>query len=439
MSSTAALERGEARDLQVPSRASARSLLGMVLIALALRLFFSALLYSRFLDPARNHWLFGDEAGQIATSIYTGHGFSSPFFVPTGPTAWLPPIYPYLMVACMKLFGGYTAASAFAILACNSLFAALTVIPVYFLARHLFAGRTARVAAWTWVLFPYSIDCSAERFWSDTLTCLAATFLWWQTLRLEKSREFSDWLLWGALAGVAAVISPVLLGPLPFLGLWLMFRRRRTGRSWFWPPLFSALVVVVLITPWTVRNYRAFHRFIPMKDNFWEEVHRGNNADTSDPAPDSTAPPHCPAEYDQWVKLGEMGYLDAKKAESLAFIRQHPAFCTWLTIHKVIFTWTGFWSLDPKFLADEPFHTPNVFFTTAMTLLTLLGLRYAWRNGHGEAAFPLVLLLLTFPVVFYLTHPSMDYRHPLDPVLVILCCYGVVEWSRARAARKAAL
>ena len=99
--------------------------------------------------------------------------------------------------------------------------------------------------------------------------------------------------------------------------------------------------------------------------------------------------------------------------------------------------WTGFWSLDRKFLDDEPFHIPNTFFATALTLLMLGGLRYAWLAGKQEAVVPVVIILLTFPLVYYITHSSMDYRHPIDPIIVILDCYCVLEWRRRRAAKKA--
>ena len=79
-----------------------------------------------------------------------------------------------------------------------------------------------------------------------------------------------------------------------------------------------------------------------------------------------------------------------------------------------------------------------MFFTTILTALMLLGLAYGWRSHVRKALIPFVLELLAFPVVFYLTHPSMDYRHPLDPVIVILACYGVVEWLRQRNASKGA-
>jgi len=408
----------------------------MFLVALTMRLVVSFVVCSDYLNPARNYWSFGCEAGQVASSLYHGHGFAAPFFVPSGPTALLPPVYPYLMFACMKLFGGYTAASAMAILALNSLFAALTVIPVFCLGWRTFGERTARIAGWTWALFPYSIYLSAGRMWVDTLACLTASLMLLQTIRLTERRSTCDWLLWGAILGIGALISPVLLGPLPFLAVWLIARRRKAGLRWIFPMLVSALVCLTLVAPWTIRNYNTFHRLVPVRDGFWLEVHEGNCGDTSDVQPDSSHPNTSAAEFAQWVSLGEIGYLDAKKVEAQAFIREHPAYCAWVTLRRFAYTWTGFWTLDRRFLANEPFHIPNVLFTTILTALMLLGLAYGWRSSARKALIPFVLELLTFPVVFYLTHPSMDYRHPLDPIIVILACYGVVEWLRRRNAGK---
>src|SRR6204780_3276290 len=48
------------------------------------------------------------ESGNIAHSLAVGNGFSSPFRVDTGPTAWLPPIYPLLLVGIFGAAMGYT-------------------------------------------------------------------------------------------------------------------------------------------------------------------------------------------------------------------------------------------------------------------------------------------------------------------------------------------
>jgi len=419
---------------QVSSQTVAR-VLRMVVVALIIRLAVSAAMVSEFLDGFRNHWHFGWEMGQIAGSICQGRGFASPFFDPSGPTAMLMPAYPYLLAGCMRLFGSYSAASAMAILTLNSIFASVTVLPIYFLARRIFDERVAVIAGWTWVFFPYSIYLSGGRIYSDTLTCLIASLLWLQTVRLRDSRVTEDWLLWGALWGLGGLVSPTLLAPLPFVAAWLAWQRRKANLAWLRPGLLAACVVVAMIAPWTVRNYRTFHRVIPLRDGFWMEVHVGYNGDTSDVTPDSAHPTTSPVEYAQWQRLGEIGYMDTKKAEALAFITQHPKFVAWMTVRHFINMWTGFWSVDPSFLAREPFYIPNIFLTSAITLLLLGGLRFTWSEGKGQDVFPLALILATYPLVYYITHSSMDYRHPLDPIIVIMGSYCVLEWRRRLATK----
>ena len=98
-----------------------RELLLIVVIALALRLAEMTFLYSEQLSPARDHWQFGYETGRIARSIVEGKGFSNPLFGDTGPTAWMTPVYPYLVAGIFKIFGVYTKTSALVLQCCSLL------------------------------------------------------------------------------------------------------------------------------------------------------------------------------------------------------------------------------------------------------------------------------------------------------------------------------
>jgi len=54
----------------------------------------------------------------------------------------------------------------------------------------------------------------------------------------------------------------------------------------------------------------------------------------------------------------------------------------------------------------EPFDPANIFFCTLFTLLALAGLRKAFRERRDMAIF-YALILGTFPIIFYLTHPDL--------------------------------
>src|SRR6267378_3994882 len=73
------------------------SLFWMAVIAFALRLAFILIAHTYKFKPDQNDFSFGYEMGRIGRAIATGQGFANPFDDQTGPTAWEPPLYPYLI------------------------------------------------------------------------------------------------------------------------------------------------------------------------------------------------------------------------------------------------------------------------------------------------------------------------------------------------------
>jgi len=69
--------------------------------------------------------------GTHCRSIAMGQGFSSPTDLPTGPSAWAPPVIPTVLAAVFKRFGIYSNLSAWVILTFNSIFSALTCLTLY--------------------------------------------------------------------------------------------------------------------------------------------------------------------------------------------------------------------------------------------------------------------------------------------------------------------
>src|ERR1700694_3977594 len=92
------------------------SILFIVLIALLLRLAVITIGHTYRITPRRDHFQFGWEMGRIARSVALGQGFSSPTDLPTGPSAWAPPVYPYILAGVFKLFWAYSHVFAWVIL-----------------------------------------------------------------------------------------------------------------------------------------------------------------------------------------------------------------------------------------------------------------------------------------------------------------------------------
>jgi 4-amino-4-deoxy-L-arabinose transferase-like glycosyltransferase len=405
----------------------------MVLAALAIRLVVMVFLLPEQLDPSRDHWHFGYETGRIARSIVEGRGFSNPLFAETGPTAWMTPVYPYIVAGVFKVFGVYTKASAVVLLSLNALTSALTCIPIFFIARRTFGVSAAKWSGWGWVFFPYAIYFPVERIWETWLATLLLSLLFLFALHLEdrgeEDRPEEDrfeagpvsrkWIGFGMLAGLAALTSPAIVSVLPFLMGWICYRLHRRKQAWFRPATFAALAFILLVSPWFIRNYETFHRFIPFRDNLGMVLRLGTKGATTHWAPYDLGPWHSDAEWTQFRRLGELGYMEKERKQAVEFIGAHPGWYAWTSLRRAVYIWTGFWSFDSGYLAQEPLDPPNIILCTIFTGLALAGLWRAFRLNPGAAVL-YALVLISFPAVYYFTSPEVYYRRPIDPLIVIL-------------------
>ena len=368
--------------------------------------------------------------GWTARSLFLGQGFSSPYLPVTGPTALVPPLYPYLLAGSFHLFGLNTVKVAFAVLSLNSLFSALTCLPLYFLARRALNRRIATIVALGWALYPFAIYFAADRVWDYALTALLFSCCLLVAQSLPRRAPLA-WLGFGALYGVTALSNPSVVSLLPFLLLVAMYRAWQSGRPWFRGALFAALAFFCVCAPWQIRNHRVMHADFFIRDGFWLEFYAGNNGDTHESNSAFAHPASNPAEMHRYQQQGEIRYMAEKRTLSLAFVQHHPGFFAIATARRIVRFWTGYWSFRPAYLKYEPFDLPNVPFCLVLSFFTFRGLRRWWRKDKA-AALPYLLAVLVFPLPYYLTHSSMDYRQPLEPVLLLLVAIGLFGTGAGR-------
>jgi 4-amino-4-deoxy-L-arabinose transferase-like glycosyltransferase len=386
---------------------SRHQVLLMVLAALIVRLMVVACGFRDQTDPSDHHAAFGWEMGWVARSIFEGHGFSSPFFPLTGSTAMVPPLFPYLVAAMFHLFGLYTAKAAFAVLSINSLFSALTCIPLYFSTRYALGEKAAAMAGWGWVIYPYAIYFSGARVWDYALTGLLFTSCFYFAQRLHRQKRLLTWMGFGLVYGVAALANPSVLTMFPVFLLLAVLEMRRRDARWLLRCTVAAVGLVTVLTPWTIHNYRALH----FAGAVW--AHPASN----------------PVEMGRYEAEGEIGYIAEKKALTLNFIEHNPKFFAGLSLRRAFSYWTGFWSFSPAYLNKEPLEIADVFFCTGVTVLMLLGVRRFWRRD-AFSALPYLVLIAVFPITYYVTHATPDYRQPIEPEVVVLVVMGILSLKR---------
>ncbi|MFC6647308.1 ArnT family glycosyltransferase [Granulicella cerasi] len=371
------------------------------------------------------------EVGWTARSIFMGMGFSSPYLAFTGPTALVPPVYTYLVAGSFFLFGLNTIHSAVAILTFNSVCSSLTAVVLYFVARNALSKRAGRIAAISWALYPFAIYFSATRIWDYALTSLLFTscILVAQTLH---RRGAWMWCLFGLLYGITVMTNPSIATMLPFLLLiaaakvWRRSHGTRGQRTWLASGriIIASLAFAAACTPWTIRNMKVMHATFFVRDGFWEEFYAGNSGDAHESNSASTHPASSNVELQKYVQMGELDYLKHKRELSITFVKEHPDFFLIATARRVVRFWTGYWSFAPQYLRYEPFDLPNVPFCLFLLWATARGVR-RWSRQRMNTLMPYIVAIVIFPLPYYLTHSSMDYRQPIEPLLILLVSIGL--------------
>lgn len=368
-----------------------------------------------------DHFSFGWEMGRIGRAIATGRGFADPFGPPTGATAWEPPLYPYLIAGVFRIAGVYSNASALILLTINSIFAALTCIPIFLIAKKCFSERVAVWSAWMWAILPFVMFYSTRWVWETSLAALLLATLFWLTLQLENGEGFTPWIALGVLWGIAALTNTSLIAFLPASGLWAWYRRSKLHRKSSAGVVLASVFFAATIAPWLVRNYESFDRLVFIRSNFGAELRLGNGPSADGLWMSWLHPTKDVLEMQKYQQLGELGYVAARKYEALEWIRADFSRFLWVSIKRFVYYWGG---LPPAGVGPlVPFK--NSLFL-ASSVLTLWGLARALRKKK-HAAWLFFWLVLSYPFIYYIVFPHPRYRHPIEPELLILIVFVVSE------------
>ena len=370
-------------------------------------------------------WLYtrGTEMRLLADSLLEGHGLSSPFGVPTGPTAIIAPAYPIFVAAVFRLTGSGTPVSAALILTIQLLVNVLTVWLVMRLARRLADHRSALIAG----IF---CACSLPLVWMPTIlwdtsfsACLLLGFIdLTSTLKASSSRK--RWCITGAFCALTGLINPALLPCLGAMGCLLAWRAGRQGLPKTSLALAAALV---LFSPWPIRNALRFHAFVPTRTTVGLELWMGNHPGATGFLDESLFPTYNPAELADYIASGEVAYAAHKSALARQYIHAEPIVFAKITLLRLLRFWTGTGN-----------SSGSLFFLLHATLTTLLGgtgMILLLQTRRRDASI-FLLPILIFPLPYYLTHAEFRYRLVLDPLMAALSAVALKRLVQTSSSAK---
>lgn len=235
----------------------------------------------------------------------------------------------------------------------------------------------------------------------------------------------SNWRLWtlfGALYAIGALANPTMLAFLPFCGLWIWRQRYRQGLPSLAGIALASIIFFAILTPWVVRNYEVFGRFVFLRDDFGPQFRLGNNPYADGMLIAHLQPNMNKLELEKFQRMGELAYADECKRLAFEWIRQHPARFAVISLKRFFYYWNGVPRATGS-LAPVDFRTSGFL---ATSVLALWGLGRALRQKR-PAAWLFAGLIGLYPAIYYFVYPHARYRHPIEPELTILIVFLILE------------
>ena len=267
----------------------------------------------------------GGEYYAIAEALAAGKGFSNPFRAETGPTAWMPPLYPLFLAALIKVLPSKMMV-ALVVVVLKNIVLIITGLVLYEIAKKTRLRLPASVVL---VLFCLWLLCNFRWFFQVThdewLLLMVMNVVFAVVAYIRKhlpSRRTA--IVLGMVGGVAMLTSPIA----GFV--WLVLTLTLVRSIGDMKKLFFAVIIMILLcSPWLIRNYLVFEKIIFMESNFYFDLYHNYQATDGIVCEDYflTTHPYFNVVSDaesSYAKNGEMYFVDMYKKKFFEAFREKP-------------------------------------------------------------------------------------------------------------------
>lgn len=409
-------------------------------LALALRMI--ALAVFGVNSNAPTYW---SESGTVAQAMIAGQGYTFNFYGlrQAQPLhSFMPPLFIWLLYACLR----FSTQPALALAVIHAVLSSLTAVAIFLLAAQLSGRRSVALlsglaaAGYPVMVLMITIPISLT---------LHLAVLAWALVFTALLAHRPNWLLalvTGATWGVLALGRPAIVAFLPLVLLWLWWNRR-TRQDWLKSCGLLLLATILVLLPWTVRNFLIQGRLVLVSTNSGYTFWNGNNPFSTgtansvytekldeylgrphDPAQPSVVqnvhPYPVPLELQAEVATISEVDLDRRQFQAgLAFIRQQPKEWLALMSEKAVgFLWfrQGIGALyNAKWTA---YYRPLY---VILLILTIAGLAISTRRWRQYSLLYLLFVFYTAIHVFY--NVQTRFRWEIEPFFLIFAALCVVE------------
>lgn len=366
----------------------------------------------------------------LVNSLLDGKGYSLcdplyfPLCAPGDPSAMREPL-PTLLFAGVALLTGR---SFFLTVGTQLLLNLAVLLMIYGFVRSWLGRRAALLAAIVWALY-----LPAVKLITQLSGDLAGTFLLiasaWALMTAMRSGRPVHWAFTGALLGLGILSRSaliIIIAPWALACAWQGWRRSRT----FVPVLSFIAAIVVVLSPWVIRNHQVFGRFIVGTSmngyNIWRNNHHLNTDNylryIDFLEADTLADELIARRPDLPARLNEAQMDTVYAHEGVRTLKAHPGRYVALSFWRLIPLWTN-WGVNQAY--HKPIDiTDYIVVAQQLILLVLLvlGLRHlGW--GH----WPLFAAIAVEVAAYTALVAQVRYLMPVMPLVIAFAVAGLLK------------
>jgi 4-amino-4-deoxy-L-arabinose transferase-like glycosyltransferase len=357
----------------------------------------------------------------LAQRLLAGQGYSFPRqwypFTPADtPTAHWSFTYPLYLAGVYSLTGYHPLVAR---IVQGVVGGGLICLLVYWIGRRVVNEEGGLVAAALTAVYGYFIYYNVALM---TETFFIVFMLWalYLGLELKEKSTLARWLLLGLALGMAGLLRQTALLFVPFMLLWLFWELRNRMTRW-WYFALPLGVIILLILPWTIRNYLVYDEFLPLNSNAGYAFYASNNPNLATNWNNEEVVVPVPAEL---AGQNEAELNQALTRMGIEFILADPIRYLWLNLDKSL-EYFKFW---PSSDSSRISNLNRVFSFGIYLPFMLLGLALSLSRWRDFSL--LYLFMVIHTAIHLLTWPSPRYRLPVDAVLMVFAGLALLELAK---------
>lgn len=374
--------------------------------------------------------VFGDATAydSLAIGLIEGKGYGG------GTNSYWPPGQSFFLATIYTVFG-YNPQ-----IACifQVFISSLTCIIIYYIGKTVINKKIGIIAGLIAALYPAFIIFSGSLH-TETLFIFLLSLSILYLLKIHEQTSIKNLLIVGVSLGLATLIRPIIVGFIPFILLWMLLSSKERKKNLM---RFMAIFVImmVVVSPWTIRNYNVHHGFVLVSTNGGVNFWIGNN-------PDATG---RMLEKENQTMLWTIWNMTNDEVErdklfyekGFEFIKENPSKFLVLGAKKFAHFWGFILPFFTCYLYGYFINPTSGWLFMLLAPLTVLPyaivLPFAifgiiFYQKWDRKASLLFLLMFYYVVIHSIILSSTRYHLPLVPFLIIFAAYGACSINRVRS------